>query len=134
MTWGNLFLLLTWHNLYTNEKLFLCRLKYVKGYLLSYQYFYFVSSESSTILFSRNRNPDLTLKWIFFRNFMLQNKVCFIMRCFIYISFTYCEGWNSHYSIIWALSEKKQGDQNDFTAQKSQETYNTGHFSYENYK
>ena len=41
MTWGKLFFLITWHNLYTSEKLSLCRLKAVKGYLLSYQYFSF---------------------------------------------------------------------------------------------
>ena len=34
MTWGKLFSI-TWHNLYNNEKLALCRLKAVKGYLLS---------------------------------------------------------------------------------------------------
>ena len=44
---GNFFSI-TLHNSYTNEKLALCRLKTVKGYLLSYLY-YFVSSESSSL-------------------------------------------------------------------------------------
>ena len=34
------FFSITWHNLYTNEKLALCRLKAVKGYLLSDLYFF----------------------------------------------------------------------------------------------
>ena len=41
MTWGKPFFSITCHNLYTNEKLLLCRLKAVKGYLLSDLYFLF---------------------------------------------------------------------------------------------
>ena len=56
-----LYFFVTWHNLYISERLSLCRLKAIKGYLLSHQYFFCPPSPPiffGSTFYGRTGNPD----------------------------------------------------------------------------